>query len=178
MTMKILSKLFDYFLEDPLPVLTLLGGSGGLMYWVYIFLDRTRLRITLTREDYYSESGRSRPTLLFEAINVGTGPTSLEPSVSLAGFTPRGKRFRSVLIVDSEDRSLLPHTPKSFRATSHSTTRDALPPLWYKTYTFTPTRGGIKRLRVRSGDLVVLSSWRFAIELALFRFFRKVPNSP
>lgn len=175
--MDILSKLLDYFLQDPLRILTLLGGSGGLMYWVHLFLNRTRLGVTLTQEDFYSESGRGQPKLLFEAINLGTGPTSLESSVGLAGFSPKGKRFRCFFLVDSQDRSLPPHSPKSFRATSPCTTRDALPPLWYKTYTFTPTRGGLKRLRIRSADLVVLSRWKFVIELALFRLFGKVPNS-
>ncbi len=45
--------LYEYFLNDPLRLLYLTGGTGGIWYWMGQWRDRTRVRIKIIEESRY-----------------------------------------------------------------------------------------------------------------------------
>ena len=125
----------------------------------------------------------------FEIENIGD-ETSLTPTVVLTGYLPkpRGERRRRTTLgtrrrfdfrVKEVDRRLPPHSPARLTAVLPTEDiwgaelpdgeGDVLGFLWFKTYTFAPTRGRPLRYRVRSADGVRLSWVRFWLERFWFR---------
>ena len=167
-SMTLLSSLLSWFAEDPIRILTVLGGAGGVVYWVDRLRDRSRLRVRILRD--HSEA--DRPSVLtFEAQNLGVGPMSLEPVVVVTGYTPY-KRQRRVyhFAVKAADRSLPPHTPKTFEAVAPADHEGSMGFLWYRRYTFAATRGRARSVRLRYVDGAPVSAWRFRVESLLFRW--------
>jgi hypothetical protein len=74
--------------------------------------------------------------------------------------------------IRSPDRSLPPHVPKTFEA--YSEANDLRPFLWFMTYTFKPTRGKLKKIRIRSADKFQLSYARYIWELAAYAVANKM----
>src|SRR3990172_71858 len=126
--MDIIDKTLDYFAKDPLRVLTLLGGSGGLAYWLSLYKNRARLRIRILKEQFLANSDQLQ-CIEFEAESLGAMPTSLDPRIVLTGYTPKRELRTFEYRIESQDRSLPPHVPKLLKAT----TKDdhVLPFLWY-----------------------------------------------
>jgi len=93
-------------------ILTLVAGSGGLMYWVDRWRNRIRLYVRLLEinDTFFS----------FEVENVGRQPTSLAHQVGLIGYRRDGSgkahRVKESYSVTVEDRSLSPSAPKRFSA--------------------------------------------------------------
>ena len=166
--------VLDYFWQDPLRLLTMLGGSGGFVYWINLYRNRMRIRIRMFREKCMATDNQ-KTFLEFEAESIGNMPTSLEPKIILTGYSPKHEFRVFEYLIDSHDRSLSPNVPKPFEA---STKYDKiLPHLFYKTYRFTPTRGKSLKIRIRNAKGVVLSFPRFLYECLIFRIFGKFPNS-
>jgi hypothetical protein len=171
--MDVIENILEYFAKDPLRLLTLLGGSGGIAYWISLYKNRSRLRVRILKE-ILLETPDHQNGLEFEAESFGSMPTSLEPTIILTGYTPK-RRLRSLAYhVESQDRSLSPHVPKLFKATIKAD--DVLPFLWYKTYLFRPTRGRARRIRIQSANGLALSQSRFLFERLAFCLFGKLPN--
>jgi len=90
--------------------------------------------------------------------------------------------------VKDTDRRLPPHTPVRLTAVLPTEDlwgaelprdeADVLGFLWFKTYTFTPTRGRSLRIRMRSADRVPLGRLRFWLERLWFRLRGKVQVPP
>ena len=169
---KLLSKLIRYFLDDPMRLISLIGGSGGIVYWFDRYKNRTRLRVRLLRLGI----DPSEACIVFEAENIGNSPMSLEPLVYLKGIIPtemrkeRGRRLKLSKYsyeIGSPHRSLPPHVPQRFEARCDEVD-DMRPYLWFMTYKFTPTRGRPRKIRVRSGVDVRLLYAKYLWELTLY----------
>ncbi len=119
-------------------VVGVLGGSGGLMYWIDRFRNRSRLRVRLLREQFPCNVGG--PALVkFEVENIGRDPMSLKETVLLSALTPQRKSRWFSFTIGQSDRSLPVHSPKTIEAFAPDD--DVLPFLWYKHYSLVPTRG-------------------------------------
>ena len=156
-------------------ILALIGGSGGLVYWLDRYKNRTRLRVRLLDLGLNPHYGESQARIRFEAENFGTAPMSLEPTVYLKGIIPKvmrrtpGKKLKISSYsyeIRSPDRSLPPHVPKTFEA--YSEADDMRPFLWFMTYIFTPTRGNLRKIRIRSADNFQLSYGKYIWELGAY----------
>ncbi len=157
-----LKSIIQYFADDPLRLVYVLGGSGGLAYWIHLLRYRTRLSVRIVQE-------HPKLTILsFEAENLGASPMSLNPTVTLTGYV-LSDNLKIVFEVKQQDRSLPSHVPRRFKAGSTVSTAEHVM-LWYRTYHFSPTKGRTRRLRLRYIDGPKLSLWRFMLEVAIFRW--------
>ena len=171
----VVDTIINYFAQDPLKILYLFGGSGGLMYWWGLYRNRPRLSVRLLNEEFdVAESPFLRITTRFEVENVGTEKTSLEPEVLFTGYTVKRMRRQFAQEIVEEDRSLPPFSPKTITLVVKEEAN--YPFLWFRTYAFRLTRGASKRLRVRSEDRVRLSYLQFLYELGMFRVFNRLPT--
>jgi hypothetical protein len=159
----------------------LLGSGGGLLYLVGVYRKRVRVQVSVLDEGFYSDKP---PSITVEAENIGLTATSIRPVVAFKGFLPRpkggdpGKGYKMVPhelmfnIVGSE-RKLAPFTPLKFVAQSDVRTgryqAKRLGFMFFKTYTFSFTRGGKCRIRIRSADRVPLSWNRYVFERLDFK---------
>src|SRR5438874_2184887 len=124
-----LKSLLSWFAEDPIRILTVLGGAGGVAYWVDRLRNRSRLRVRILRE----QTDSNKPSLLsFEAQNLGVAPMSLEPVIIVTGYTPykRQRRVYRFAVEGPGDRSLPPHIPKIFEALAPADNEGAMGFLW------------------------------------------------
>ena len=179
--MNYLIDIFKYFTGDPLRILSLIGGTGGLVYWYDRYKNRSRLRVMLLDLGLMPRAGKQQAYIRFEAENFGTIPISIEPYVLLKGFIPLAvqkksghklKRSSYVYEIDSNERNLPPHVPKIFEAFDN--VGEMRPFLWFMTYTFTPTRGKAQKLRIRSAENFQLSYARYIYELLSYALFNKL----
>jgi hypothetical protein len=168
-----LDAILTYFAQDPMKVLYLLGGGGGLVYWWDRYRNRPRLRVRLLNEQIeMKEQPYLEIITRFEVENIGTEKTSLEPEVLFTAYTVKGKYQRCSHRIAEDDRSLPPFSP---RAITLVVKEDAdYPFLWFRTYIFRLTRGGACALRIRSEDKVNLSYLQYLYELSRFRAFKQV----
>ncbi|MBI5212703.1 MAG: hypothetical protein HY957_04945 [Nitrospirae bacterium] len=174
-----INDIVSYFQKDPLRILALLGGSGGIGYWISLYRNRIRLQVRIIDLGLFNRQSE-HACIRLEVENLGNTPTSLKPIVSLKGFIPRVmtkydnvKRFYKYTI-QSPDRSLSPHVPKTFNAICR-VDDDERPFLWYMTYVFKPTRGRECRIYVQSADGKILTRVKYFIEMIRFRISGKVP---
>ena len=172
--MEILNSILIYFKADPLKILYLLGGSGGLVYWWNLFKNRPRIKVRLFSEELNSvNSTCMKVTSIFEVENIGSTPTSLAPNIIFTGYTPKKERRSKAYPISEEDRSLPPFTPKKF---SLVIVEGEYPFLHYRTYFFRVTRGGNKRLRILSANKKKIGNVMHFIGLVRFKMFNKVPT--
>lgn len=171
-----LDQILSYITEDPLRVLYLFGGSGGLWFWVTLWRDRIRMRVVVKNEtfDLVAEPNL-RVTAEYEIENISSNVTSLSPTVLVTGYTQDKKALRSSFQVEGLDRELPPFKPKLFHAEFELPA--TYPFILFRTYTFTPTRGAKSRILVWSASLKKMSRARFFYELSLFKLFGKY-NEP
>ena len=73
--MESIFSIIEYFATDPLRVLSLFGGSGGLIYLYDRFRNRKRIEVEIIEENYYSE--RETPNIKFKIQNLCAEPSSL-----------------------------------------------------------------------------------------------------
>lgn len=111
--MNLLAQVLDYFASDPMRLLALVGGSGGLVYWMDRFRDRSRLTAALVSITSH------RCTV--EVENVGRHMTSLLSEIRCSGYTINWRKVEGRLKIRDPDgyqvdRSLPPMTPKRFYA--------------------------------------------------------------
>jgi len=161
--------LITYFASDPLRVLYLLGGAGGVWFWIEKWLERIRITI---RPLNHSFDTKINPTIEvefeFEAVNLGKSPTSLEPYVFCAGYDMDRKLQTAQLEIENEERLLPPHSTRQFKATGVA---DAKYVFWlFKTYRISPTRGADRVIYTRSFPDNQLSRLRYDFELSLYRW--------
>lgn len=166
--------IFAYFANDPLKVLYILGGAGGVWFWIEKWLDRIRVRVRLLSHSFDTKPDESlEVTVEFEVVNVGKLPTSLEPYVFCSGYEIK-RRYQSVqLMISEQDRLLPPHATRSFTAVGKA---NPTYPWWlFKAYRICPTRGQDKVMYTRSSPIKVISRLRYDLELTLYRWFGLLP---
>ena len=131
--------IIEYFKEDPLKAIYLIGGSGGIWYWINQWRYRTRIKINIESETYNPAAGKVDVNLKVEAINLGNIVTSLERVIVVSGTTVKGEERHFNLVIKGIDRSLPPHEPKYFNI--EGSCAAAFPFTWYRKYNFSITRG-------------------------------------
>jgi len=108
--------LIDYFKEDPLRLLTLLGGTGGLVYWYDRIKNRLRIKIRFLVLNTHLINNKPY-SITFEANNIGDMPTSIESTIILKGYIPsimkkiKTSRFKKSLYTYEIDSSQNRHLP-------------------------------------------------------------------
>ncbi|HEY9156870.1 hypothetical protein [Candidatus Binatus sp.] len=78
---------------DESAVSQMAGFSSAFLYIANLYRNRARVRVRLLEEQFYSQRP---PGLRFEAENLGTGITSIEPIVRFHGLLPRPKGKRPI----------------------------------------------------------------------------------
>ena len=167
-----ITSIIDYFAKDPLKILYLLGGSGGIWYWINQWRGRVRIRVRLLNETF---SPKENPNLevntTYEIENIGSSPTSLIPQVTISGYAPDKDRISTSFEIEGLDRHLPPFQPKQISAAFKVEARYMF--LLFRTYTFRPTRGSTKRIRVWSVSQRNLNCFQFHYELMKFKLLGK-----
>jgi hypothetical protein len=169
----------------------LVGSLGGLIYLVTLFnlwRNRVRVKVRILSE---SEKNEFTGLLRFEAQNVGSAPTSIEPRIAFSGFLPRPHekmswrvrmpRYDFDFIIHGTNRTLHPHVPLLLEAQSENTTTgiiDRLGFMFFKTYRFSFTRGRTQKIRIYSADGARLNPFqywagRLLVKVIGIRGFRK-----
>ena len=163
-----LDSIILYFAADPLKILYVLGGAGGVWFWLERWLDRIRLRVRLVAHSFDTiPDGMLRITTQFEVVNVGKSPTSLEPYVFCVGYSVKRKREYARLAISNVDRILPPHSTRTFTAIGET---DPTYPWWhFKAFRLSPTRGKDRVIYSRSSPRKAISWLRYDFELTLFR---------
>ena len=161
--------VITYFAADPLKLLYVLGGTGGLWFWVEKWLDRRRLRVRLLAHSFDIVPAGLRVTVQFEVENIGKSPTSLEPFVQCVGYSPERKRKTATLAITDNDRLLPPHATR--RMTVEGTTDETYPWWLFKSFRLCPTRGSDRIAYSRNAPIKSIGWFRYDLELTLFRWF-------
>jgi hypothetical protein len=153
-----------------------LGAGGGLLYLfnlVNLYRNRVRVRVWVLDEKFDPDSP---PSVEFEAQNFGMTPTSIEPTIEFSGFLPRPTPERGIMMVWHEltfniigsQRTLAPFTPERFKAQALGRKATELAVklgfTFFKTYTFTFSRGRKCRVHIRSADGIRISWSRYKFE--------------
>ena len=170
-----MTSIVEYFAQDPLRILYVVGGSGGIWFWVSQWRGRVRLAVrSLQHQIHDSTQSDIKLELRFEVENLGDSPTSIEQFVWVSGFDKDGVKETAKLSVGSPERRLDPHSPKGLLAVANV---EATYVFWvFRTYDFRITKGSGRKLRFRSQlGVDPMSLWRYAFELAIFRASGKLP---
>ncbi|MEH6348367.1 MAG: hypothetical protein V7785_24950 [Bermanella sp.] len=105
--------ILQYFANDPMKLLYLVGGSGGVHYWINQWRYRNRLQVKIVSETYNDlQQDYVTVNLKVECINLGDMVVSLQPLVTVKAFCPEKTKRIFNLNVTSADRVLPPHEPK------------------------------------------------------------------
>lgn len=147
--------------------LTVIGGSGGLVYWWDRWRDRPRINVRVVRES--SDDGYAEVTL--EVENQSGEMNSLQPGFSFDGLSPTKKWEQYQFAWDSgEDRALPPFEPRTLTARA----RDPMSKfgfLWLRRYHIPATRGRTKVKRLRWVEGPRIGFLRYWVERVLFKSF-------
>ena len=151
-----MNKIIEYFTTDPLRILYFLGGTGGIWFWIGQWRDRIRLRVRIIKEGrFITDQLDEKSYLRWEIENIGGRTTSLQPTVILDAYTPKGKFYSYEGTIAELERDLPPHKQKIF--TIDFNAEDIYEFLLFRKYSFRPTRGFSKSLRVRSASQKMVS---------------------
>lgn len=137
--------IYNYFASDPIRLLTLIGGAGGVLYWWDRIRSRPRICGRIIEEHSPTAYGQ---LLKFEIENRGSAATSLSPKVIVTGYDPKGvkRRFefdlgaKEIYGQEPQDRALPPSVPKKFSAMADDI-EGVYGLLFFKTFKFIPTKG-------------------------------------
>ncbi|MDN3517497.1 hypothetical protein QWY84_07750 [Aquisalimonas lutea] len=163
-----LAEILNYFSDDPMRALYLAGGTGGLWFWIQEWRNRVRVRVWLLSEQPYVSTAEmdERSILTFEAENIGTQATSVEPLVSVRAYTARRQRIeRDGKVLESE-RDLQPFQAKTLSVQVKANPDHTM--LVFRTYHFRFTRGASRTVRVWSAHHRTVNWFRFQYERARF----------
>ena len=79
--------ILSYLAADPLRILYILGGSGGIVYWISLWHGRVRVTANISDVNWTDvDSTMSQLILFIEVENLGDKPTSVKPTISLTGI--------------------------------------------------------------------------------------------
>ena len=171
-----MDQIIIYFTEDPLRILYLIGGSGGLWFWVNEWRNRTRIKISMLSETFDTEINPNiNIETKLEITNLGNSVTSIGSSITVKALTPERNVVFYQFIVSSPERSLMPHEPKTITL---STTCDAKYAFtWFRTYSVGLSRGLSTTLRTKNTSNKPLSLWQYYFGYYLFKIFGWLPGN-
>lgn len=181
--MNIMIHIIDYLTSDPLRILTIIGGSGGLLYFYDRIRNRTRIIIRLFETNCSSDNPFK---ISFDVENLGAMQTSLEPHIELTAYiydnkynhtiTDRlSKTVKYIFVVDNKCiRSLPPREPRKMHATCYSNAffNGSFHVLCI--CKFSISTGHTYKVRLRSIDDKRLSFWRYVYEKYMYILFRRL----
>ncbi len=139
----------------------ILNGLLKLFAW---FWSRPTLRVRISADNAEEEVGG----LKFEVENISNETTSLNPNIVARFMTVKRENSGVVFDIRDLDRNLPPFTPKTFSASA----RESQPErhhAWFRTYTFSPTKGRARRTRIRNASLEQIGFARFWVERLRFQ---------
>ncbi|MFT7686730.1 MAG: hypothetical protein ACI9FB_002076 [Candidatus Azotimanducaceae bacterium] len=170
-----MEQIIAYFSADPLNLLYIVGGSGGLWFWVKEWRSRTRVRISFLSETFDSVGDQNLNVKIeLEITNLGESITSVEQSVKVKALTPERKNVTYEFKVETQDRSLKPHIPKQIALSAvcnqgyHFT--------WYRSYSIKLSRGRNGKFRTRNIKNSILNPVEYIVGNFCFRIFKWVPK--
>lgn len=163
-----------YFGADPLRLLYLIGGSGGIWYWVTLWRNRVRIDVRLIERIMDTHFLTFvKLDLEFEAENLGATATSLSPEATFSAYSKDREKFRIRFQLKNVDRVLVPFTPKRFKLRIE--VPDSYRFSWYQAFSFRATRGSTKPIFMLNASNRRISRLRYAFGLVLFKVFGHVP---
>lgn len=173
-----MQELLAYFAQDPLRVLYLLGGAGGLVFWWDRWRQRPRLRLRVQDHGVLEQS----PGLVLSVENLGAAPTSLEPAVTAWWFwwnsedrwRPLVSRRRLYRLTDPDLR-LPVHERRALQAKPIGAWQPVFPVMHRVTVRL--TRGRRARVRYFTTRRVGLARWWW-YRLRLLARWIPDPKSP
>lgn len=168
--------IINYFLTDPLKILYLLGGAGGIHFWLSKWFDRIRIKIRILKSDSLITEGLDEhSSFKCEIENIGVRVTSLDPVVKLTGYAKGEFKEYDGLIFEN-DRNLPPHKAKQLTVDFPVKYEEYLF-LVFQTYNFRLTRGFSKSLHVWSASNRIVGKLCFYYNVFLYRILKKY-NEP
>jgi len=171
-----MDKIITYFAEDPLRILYLIGGSGGLWFWFNEWRNRTRIKISMLSETFDPVTNPNvKVETKLEITNLGNSVTSIDSSISVKALTPDGSVVFYQFIVSSPERSLMPHVPKTITLNAECDAKYAF--TWFRTYNVGLSRGLSTTLRTKNTSNKPLSIWQYYFGYYLLKLFGRVPGN-
>lgn len=173
--------IIDFFKEDPLRLLTIIGGSGGIFYWYDRIKNRIRIKIRFIRLNKHLSNNKPY-SITFEVENIGDIATSIEPTIILNGYIPpvmkktkttKFKRSTYIYEIDSLQRNLPPRKPVQFKAVCNSKDNEK-PFLQLGFYVFRPAIGRKKIIYVKTESGSQLSIIKYLFYEAIYLFSNKL----
>lgn len=148
----IFNDLFNYFISDPLRIIYLIGGSGGVLFYWDRWKNRIRLRVELLKE-LFSDN---KYVVSFEVENLGSKVTSLEKDIFLTGLNPKMKAKKIEFEIASKERTLTPHVPTVIEAIAKEDSiindpdyAEDISFYFFRQYKIKLTKGKTKKIRFR-----------------------------
>jgi hypothetical protein len=111
---EIATKVITYFANDPMKLLYLLGGSGGVSYWYEKWSSKIKIKVKIKNQEYSPTDTSIK--FEFDAVNLGEKSTSLSDELSITFYDNNGKIHTQEIPISGNDLLLPPHTTKSFIA--------------------------------------------------------------
>ena len=170
-----LDLLTDWLLAHDMLIklVALVGAPGGLWFWIDKYRSRVRVLIRNVRL-----AGSSMASIGFEAENISSTVTSLEPTLRLTGYTvPDRTKVLYQFTVQGNARQLPPHVAVQFAVSTAPLANNPNPLtfLWYTTLTVPLTRGGKVRIRLRNAQFERLPFVKFHWERFRYIALGKTP---
>ena len=168
--MTTLETITAYFKADPLKVLYLLGGAGGVWFWIKEWRARVRIRA----ESKSDSALEGVLTMSVEFINLGTEPTSVSANAYVTAMTHDGKKTIQIPLTAVGDRQIQPHAPKTIEFTGQCSEQEYLFS-WYRVCRFTFSRGFNTKVCSLNAERQKITYVRAIVGRLLLKAFRYVP---
>jgi hypothetical protein len=154
-------------------LLAVLATPGGIWFWIDKYRNRVRIRI---RKLNLASGDTSVRRIAFEAENVSSVLTSLEPMFLLTGYSPERKKQTYQFTIEGNERQLPAYVLRQVVAGHNDKENRIMLCLWYMTFTVPLTRGGRVRVHIRNAEFKPIGLLRFHWERMCFLFLGKVPD--
>jgi hypothetical protein len=179
---ELIYKVIDYFFNDPLKILYLIGGTGGIYFWYEKWTSRVRLHTVLVKQTYDPDNNFGAE-LKFKCTNVGSKITSLDGVVTVVSLTRDGLPLKVSMQIMGNDLALKPHEAREFLAKGPVGATYYFSK--YRKYQFKLNYGSSCNLYTLDGPIEseksffkwVLDKQKFKIKLRLSRLIQRATNT-
>ena len=167
--------IVEYFSKDPLKILYLFGGAGGMWFWVEKWNNRIRFELLELSETYNSIDHKCDISIQIQCRNLSNVKTSLQPNIKVSGYFGASSitKISALITLNGSELSLEPHEVKSFDGKSRVQTSYCLPIL--KKYKITSTVGANKTVYYL-GHSKGCNAAVWYKSLLLFKLFKRRPK--
>jgi hypothetical protein len=166
--------ILTYFSKDPLKILYLFGGAGGIWFWVDKWVNRTRVQVIIKTETYDPQNNKCKTKITFFCRNLGKATTSLNTSIVVSAYTKEGKHLKYSLILDGKDHDLPPHKTMQFTASADLPVSYCFALL--KAYKFNLTIGSNKVVFTYGNHKSVVNRFKYDFGAFIFKYFKVRPR--